>query len=527
MLKYSIGFLIGLCSIHLSFSQAKLRKMPPVINHPANNLFAPFVSFDGDALLFISDNSEDNVLTPFFSSRESGSGWKEPVVLPKIVNTRLNYLYGYSLGPDGKTLYLNSFKQPGVGGFDILVSELKGTSWTEPKNLTVPINSKLNEGCATITPDGKAMFFMRCEKMDQKTADLCKLFMARKKSNGDWEEPVELPASINTGNSQAPRIMADGETLLFSSNKMGGKGGMDLFMTRFKNGQWTKPVPLDFVNTEKDDQYVSATALGRYLLRDSPGTRKNELVEYLIPNELRPKGLMKIDGKVTDPAGAIIPSYISVIDLGTNKRVYNGRPEPSGAFTVYLTEGARYELSIDPEQGNVNFYAKQFDLTSDKIPQVEKVAAILKPIANQDEIPLDLVTFKQNSADVNPASYEDLKRLARVIKSNPAFKFEIQVMLAGYNEDSVRSSADLTEVVYDSIHMLVDDIDTLGQLYKRDTVIAKVTYHNDRTIQQAKNVISYLVSQGAAPNNLVHFGNARAEAIPENRKTVVKAVARK
>jgi hypothetical protein len=216
-----------------------------------------------------------------------------------------------------------------------------------------------------------------------------------------------------------------------------------------------------------------------------------------------------------------------VIDLGTNKRVYNGRPETNGSFTIYLTEGAKYELSIDPEQSNVNFYSKQFDLTTDKTPQIEKVAAVLKPIANKDEIAMDLVTFKPNSSEVNPGSYEDLKRLVRVIKNNPSFKFEIQVMLAGYLEDSVRSGPDLTEVLYDTIRMQIDDIDTLGQLYKRDSLIAKVTYHNDRTIQQAKNIISYLISQGASAGNLVYFVNARPEAITENRKIVVRVVARK
>ena len=97
-------------------------------------------------------------------------------------------------------------------------------------------------------------------------SDNCKILRVKKKPNGQWDVPEELPASINTGNSQTPRIMADGETLVFASNKMaGGKGGMDLYLTRFTNNTWSNPVPLDFVNTDKDDQYVSAAGLGRYL----------------------------------------------------------------------------------------------------------------------------------------------------------------------------------------------------------------------------------------------------------------------
>lgn len=525
-MKQLSALLIALCMAGNSFSQAKIRKLPASINHPSINVSAPFVSFDGDAILFLSDNSEDYVLTPFYTWREGGSGWKEPVALPKNVNTRLNQLYGYTLGPDGKTLYISSMKSPGVGGFDIWMSELKGTAWGEPRNVMLPINSKAHEASATFTPDGKTIFFMRCDKMDQKSADGCKIWMAKKKPNGLWDEPTELPSLINTGNSQMPRIMADGETLIFSSNKMGGKGGMDLFVTKFANGQWTNPRPLDFVNTAKDDQHVSVTALGRYLLRDSPGARKSELVEYLIPNELRPRGLMKLDGKVTDPAGTYVPSYISVLDQGNGKRVYNAKPEADGSFTVYLLEGSKYELSIDPEQSHVSFYSRRYDLTSDRIPQVEKLSVVLKPVQAKDEIPLNLVAFNPYSTQVSPTSYDDLKRLSRVIKNNANLKFEIQVLLVGYEEDSIRSNPDLTEVVYDSIFTQIDDIDSLGQLYKRDTVIAKVIYHNDRTIAQAKGIIDHLVKEGVSAANLTYFGNARPEAVLENRKTIVKVVAR-
>lgn len=512
------------CIGSAAWAQAKTRKLPTTINHPGINLYAPFVSFDGDAIVFISDNAEDYVLTPFYTWRESGSGWKDPVALPKNVHTRLNYLYGFSLSADGKTLYLSTMKSPGVGGFDIWTSELKGTTWTEPKNLAAPINSRAHEACATVTPDGKTLYFMRCEKMDQKTATGCKIFTARKKPNGQWEEPVELPANINTGNSQSPRIMADGETLVFSSDKIpGGKGGMDLYSSKLSNGQWSKPVPMAFVNTDKDDQHVSATALARYLLRDSPGARKNELVEYLIPDELRPKGLMKLEGKVTDPSGAPVASYISVLDLTTRKRIFNGRPERDGGFTVYLPEGTKYELSVDPEQGNLSYFSKQFDLTSDKIPQIEKVSVTLKPIADGDEIPLDLVRFKPYSAELDPSSHEDLKRLARIIKSSPGFRFEMQVMLFGYQEDSVKSNPDLTEVSYDSMDWVVEHVNDSGETVMRDTVVTMITYHNDRTMKQSESIKNFLVREGVNEGNLSFMVNARPEAIVENRKIVVKA----
>jgi hypothetical protein len=72
----------------------------------------------------------------------------------------------------------------------------------------------------------------------------------------------------------------------------------------------------------------------------------------------------------------------------------------------------------------------------------------------------------------------------------------------------------------------IDDIDTLGQLYKRDTTVVKKVYHNDRTIKQAQSIIEYLTKQGADSTSFSFLGNAIPATLPENKKLVIKAVAR-
>jgi hypothetical protein len=509
-----------------SHAQAKIRRLPGIINHPSFNLYAPYISHDGNALLFVSDNGEDRALTVSYTAREND--WSEPVELPKNVNHRLVYLKGFSLSADGKKMYFTSTKSPVVGGYDIMISELKGKAWTEPQNFMFPINSKTNEGCPSVTVDGNAVYFMRCEKMDQRTAGGCKLFRADKKANGQWEEPKELPSNINTGNSQTPRIMADSETLVFSSDKMGStKGGMDLYVTRFNNGTWTDPMPLDFVNTAQDDQFVSASALGRYLIKEAPGSRKNsELVEFLFPDELRPKGMMKVEGKIADENGSAFPAYITIIDLTNSKRVYSGRPAADGSYFVYIREGSKYEFSVDPEQSKITYFVKQFDLTTDKIPQREKINVVLKQPVPGDELPLDGIQFKPFTSQLEPASESEMKKLVRLIKANPQLNFEIQVMLNGYEEDSVRSSDDLTQVLVDSIKTQMDDIDSLGQLYKRDTIVTRTLYHNNRTQLQAESIVEYIAKSGIDTTNVKTLTNAIPAVLPENRKLTVKAVAR-
>jgi len=504
--------------------QAKVRKMPPNINHTSINNYAPFISLDGNTMVYIADVAEDNVLTLCYSQRE-GVNWKDPLVLPKTVNSKLNYLRGFGLSPDGKTLYLSNAKGNGLGGFDLYISQFNGVMWSDPVNVGLPLNSKDNESNPSFSADGATMFFTRCEKMDFNTADACKIMMVTKKSNGQWDQPVSLPSSINTGNSQTPRMMGDGETLIFASNKLQpNKGGMDLYYTKLVNGQWSAPLPLDFANTAKDDQYVSATSAGRYLLRDMPGTRENELVELLFPPEVKPKGTIKIEGIVSGPAN-VTGAFVSVYDFVSNRRVFSTKPGKEGGFVVYVNEGGIYDLSIDPELDNYTFYSKKFDMTSEKFSLVEKVTATIKPLTSGDEIELSGISYKPYSSELSTSSSQELRRLVRLIQGNPSVYFSIQVSLLGFEQDSVRSNPDFTEVKRDTIKIpvtyRVDSVTTAV----RDSLVIKSTFHNDRSLTQAKTVFNYLVSQGIPAGKLACSGKAMAEAIPEKRKVLVSVIA--
>ena len=509
------------------FSQAKFRKLPTSINHPSINLSAPFISADGNGLVFISDNAEDYQLTPFFSFRDPD--WSVPREFPKAIYSRLNFLNGFALNADGSKLFYTTIKGPGVGGFDIWTSDWNGSSWSLPINIGMPINSKGHDGCPSVTPDGKTLYFMRCENMEHGQATNCKIFSATKKPNGMWDEPIELPAHINTGNSQAPRIMADAENLIFASDRIKpSKGGFDLFMTTFSNSEWSSPKPLDFVNTDADDQYVSATALGRYLLVGQMGDRKSELVEHLFPDHLRPKGMTKILGKVVDASGQPVASYISIEDLQTHTRFYHGRPEHDGSFTTYLREGTRYRMAVDPEQDHFTYYAREFDLTTDRIPQIERVNVTLKTLHEGDEIELDMFSFLPYTSEVEfTGSEAELRRLTRLVEGNPDLKFEIQVLLEGYVQDSIQSDPDLTEVMYDSTHVVYDDIDSLGQLYERDTILVDTIYHNDRTWRQSEAVLGYFTAHGFSADRFTVYAEATPAVIPGDRKLIIRAVARK
>jgi hypothetical protein len=499
------------------------------VNHPSINVSSPYVSLEGNSMLFLSDNTEDNALTIFWTTKSDGVNWKQPVALPKTLNGKLNFLSGFALSADGRQAYVSTTKGGGLGGYDIYMAELKGTYWGEPTNVGQPVNSKENEACPSVTTENTTMYFMRCTKMDASKASGCRIFVSTRRTPADrWQSPTELPANINTGNSQAPRIMSDGESLIFSSDQMGGKGGMDLFITKKTGTTWSKPVPLDFINTERDDQFVSANSLGRYLVTAMPTKTATQLVDVLFPTDIKPKAVMKVEGRVQGPANPASP-YVNLIDKRTQQRLLTVRPTKEGTFVLYLVEGNVYNVVVDPEEDNYTFFSHEYDLTGEKISTLERLSVSLKPVSAGDVIDLAGVAFKPYSSDLDESSKTELRKVARVINGSPSLKFNIEVDLYGYQKDSLQSNPDLTEMITDTLHFAVTKTltDSTGAVSTAttDSVAVRHTYHNDRTQHQALEVVNYLIDQGV-PANRVMPASKLFDAVPEERKTVVKLIAR-
>lgn len=516
--------LAGLMGATVASGQAKIRKLPGNLNHPAINNYAPYISLDGNSLVYLADLGEDHALALTYSVRQ-GVNWKDPFVMPRNIGHKLNFMRGFGLSPDGRTLYLSNMKSNGMGGFDIYASQLKGTQWDEPVNMLLPVNSKENEACPSLSLDGTAFYYMRCDKMDINSASGCRILVMKKKPNGQWDAPVELPAYINSGNSQAPRIMSDGEMLIFSSDRIQpNRGGMDLYFTRLVDGQWSRPEPLDFANTASDDCFISSTSSGMYLLKDVPGQRSNELVEYLFPPEIRPKGTLKVEGSVT---GVPDPSltYITVYRLPEKTKAITLQPSKDGTFQVYMNYGRHYQLAIEPADGHYTFSSKAYDLRGESNSMVDRFEVHLEPVKPGLVFELTDVEFESGSSILMPSAALELSRISRMIEGNPDRSFSIEVTLFGFQQDSIRSNPDLTEVAYDTTRIpIVYQVDS-ATTATRDSIVVRSRFHNDRTLQQAKAIAAQLIKDGTNPGRLASSGKALAEAIPEKRRTSIQVIA--
>jgi hypothetical protein len=121
------------------------------------------------------------------------------------------------------------------------------------------INSKYSEGPFTFSKDGNVIYYTGNAEISKKqkgtSANLLKIYRSEK-INGEWTKPMISTFCEAEYSYCHPSLSADGKTLFFSSNKPGGFGGMDIYIVKYENNVWTKPVNLGSkINTVSNEVF--------------------------------------------------------------------------------------------------------------------------------------------------------------------------------------------------------------------------------------------------------------------------------
>jgi OmpA-OmpF porin, OOP family len=116
------------------------------------------------------------------------------------------------------------------------------------------MNPLFSQGAATMKPDGSMIYFTQWQKVEGKT--LSSIYYARKKGNG-WGRAMPLNVVNQTGrNSKQPFCSADGQYLFFASDRKGGLGNYDIWYSTL-NSDGTTGTPVNagaVINTAGNEQ---------------------------------------------------------------------------------------------------------------------------------------------------------------------------------------------------------------------------------------------------------------------------------
>ncbi len=455
-----------------SYGQFVKRPLDRSLNIPNSSHNTPSLSADARTMLFLSTYSSTGNLELMFSRQVRPDVWSKPEEIIGVYKSNLDYERGYFLSQDGREVYFTSRRSPGIGLYDIWSTAGSNLNWGTPVNLGKPINSSMHEGSPSISPDRKSLYFMRCQDMDQNRAAGCSLYTSQRKGTS-WQEPEKLPIPINTGHETTPRIMADNETLIFASDRPGGKGGTDLYLTRKERTGWSEPVNLDFLNTESDDDFVSVPAKGDLIFFSAKNDRGYDNIFIgRIPEDLRPRNVLVVQGRFSTPAetpGAIVQIY----DLADNQLFSSMRLRPDGTYFGLIPSGSIYDFSVYPLDHKSTFYSETIEIeTLEKLGHrnIEGVSEPLNPGTIQ---PLTALHFAHYGSEISDGSSIELRRLSLLLQKNAGMRVEIGVHIKELISDSTRSSPDLTEVIVDSIFQV---------LAVPPPVLEDTTLRNDSTL---------------------------------------------
>ena len=228
--------------------------MGELFNDEKSN-FNPLISADGKSFAYmVSLKFYDAVM---FSRLVNGR-WSAPVnITPELQSDGDFYIS--CLSADGKLLFLS--KDDHVNS-DIYVSSYDGKTWSKTVKLNKNINTKDWESHGFISEDGNQLVFASDRPGGFGGLDL---YISRK-VNGDWGPAVNLGPEINTQfNEDRPYLINNGKTLFFSSQGHENMGGYDIFRSDLQsNGLWSIPKNLGYpINTPDDDIFFMPVADGK------------------------------------------------------------------------------------------------------------------------------------------------------------------------------------------------------------------------------------------------------------------------
>jgi hypothetical protein len=207
----------------------------------------PAVSFDGNSIVYTERRGMVNAI--LYSRKERGV-WQSPIDITAMIKAGED-CSSCSLNKDGSELFL--YKNDGYDG-NIYSSTLINGTWTPIKKLNKNINTKFYESHASISSDGKKLYFTSNRDGGAGGLDI---YVSEKDASGDWGPAVNLGNTINTPyNEDTPFITDNDSVLYFSSEGHNSMGGFDNFKSVRQGTAWKTPSNLGFpINSTDDDKF--------------------------------------------------------------------------------------------------------------------------------------------------------------------------------------------------------------------------------------------------------------------------------
>lgn len=451
---------IATCTFAEEVKRNPLPFQPVALDKSVNRFglqYFPVLTADQQTLIFtardtVPGRDDENLYVSNFTD----GAWTEPKPISTSINTPENE-GTCSISADGRTIVFTSCKgRKNFGSCDLFVSYKTGDEWTTPINLGGKVNSIAWESQPALSADGRTLFYVSDRRGGSGKRDI---WVSELAADGYWGAPINLGSLVNTPDDDlSPFIHVNGKTLFFSSKGHLGLGGFDLFYTEKTENGWNPVKNLGYpINTHDDQVSLFVTADGKkgyYSLEARRGRQyiSSVIHEFAIPEQIAIKDRSDyLKGTVYDAkTKQKIGAGIELYNLATGKREALTRSDQkNGSYLTVLTEGASYALYVNKE--GYLFKSMYFDYAQKKEYEPLVIDVYLQPLEKGAKDILNNLFFATGSYELEEKSKTELDKLIKLLNDNKTLKLEISGHTddVGKDADNVELSLKRAQTVHD------------------------------------------------------------------------------
>lgn len=414
----------------------------------------------------------------------------------------------------------------GMKNGDIWVSSKneKG-EWTRPEPVEGELNSELDEGIVSFSPDGSMMYLTKARR--EPNASTGVEIYTSTRSDAKWSAPVKFVITADTVSSYGhPAVSPDGTWLYFTSDMPGGNGGKDLWRINLKEKGGSLENLGEWINTPGDEMfpYLRSDSVLYFASNGHPGYGGLDIFRA----ELTPSGGWNVTN-MGMPLNSAADDFGITFGPGETGFFSSNRGDARGYDHIYTFELPELKINISG-----------WVLDKDEEPVANAVIRIVgsdgsnqKQVARSDgsfSFPLDRGISYVMMAGAK--GYLNAKQEFTSDIAEEDAEYEVDFMLA-----SVTKPVVVENIFYDFDRATLRPesktaLDELAQVLRDNpNVTIEMASHTDRkgseqynidlSSRRAKAVIDYLISVGISPDRLQSQGYGKSRP-----KKITKKLAR-